>query len=87
MMEKNDSQQENNLPRRPKIILWGILLFLCAASVVPEFFLTRKDYFGIDGMLGFYALLGLTSCVALVLLGNLLGHFLKRSEAYYQERL
>lgn len=84
-MEKNNSQQENNLPRSLKTILWGILLFLCAASVVPEFFLTRKGYFGIDGMLGFYALLGLTSCVALVLLGNLLGLVLKRRENYYQE--
>ena len=85
MLAKNNSKQEKDLLRRPKTVFWVILLFLCVASVVPEFFLSRKGYFGIDGILGFYALLGLISCVALVLLGNLLGLVLKRRENYYQE--
>lgn len=83
--KENDSQQEKDVVQRPKNIFWVILLFLCVASVVPEFFLTRKGYFGIDGMLGFYALLGLISCVVLVLVGNLLGLVLKRRENYYQD--
>mgnify|MGYP000606694647 CR=1 FL=1 len=85
MLANNNSKQEKDLPKRPKTVFWVILLFLCVACVVPELFLSRKGYFGVDGMLGFYALLGLASGVALVLLGNLVGLVLKRRENYYQE--
>jgi len=87
MHKKNGFEKERDFLERAKTIrsLWGVLFFLCIASIVPAFFLNRSGYFGIDAMFGFYSLLGLISCVALVLLAYLCGLVLKRREDYYQD--
>ncbi len=88
MHEKgNDTEREKAFLERSKTIRFlGVLLsFLCIASIIPELFVSRSGYFGIDGMFGFYAILGFISCVVLVLLGKLCGLILKRREDYYQE--
>lgn len=64
-------------------VLWIILWAVCALTLVPELFLTRSAHFGIDGMYGFYALLGFVSCALLIIVSKLAGHFLKREEDYY----
>ena len=44
-----------------------------------------KGYFGVDGWLGFGALFGFLSCVAMVLVAKVLGWVLKRDEHFYAE--
>ena len=45
-----------------------------------------KGYFGLDGWLGFGAVFGFLSCLAMVLFAKLLGKFLKRPEDHYRGR-
>jgi len=71
---------------RPETIkkLWIFLYVCCALTVIPEFFVQRHVYFGVDGFFGFYAVLGFLSCVVLILVAKLGGLFLKKSPDYYQ---
>lgn len=64
--------------------LWIALYAVCGLTVVPDFFTHRHAYFGIDGFLGFYALLGFASCAALILFSKLVGLLLKVKEDYYE---
>ena len=81
---------DNNEPHwlvRPSTIrkLWwggGILL---ALTVVAQLFIKVKGYFGVDDWLGFGAVFGFGSCLAMVLFAKALGLLLKRPEDYYTQ--
>ena len=81
----HQAEQEKDFLERPSTlrILWGILWAVCGLTLVPELFLSRSAHFGVDGMYGFYALLGFVSCALLIIVSKLAGHFLKRDEDYY----
>jgi hypothetical protein len=72
---------------RPKNIrkLWILLYVLCALTLIPDFFTHREMHFGVDGIFGFYGLLGFISCVALILFSKLVGIVLKVKENYYDK--
>lgn len=72
---------------RPRTIRW-LWIVGCVAlglTVVAQFAIKIKGYFGIDGWLGFGAAFGFLSCVAMVLVAKGLGRFLKREERYYDD--
>jgi len=63
--------------------LWWLLWISCGATLVAEFFVHRHAYFGVDGWFGFYALLGLLGCSAMILFAKGFGFLVKRDENYY----
>ena len=73
---------------RPSTIrlLWQVFAVILALSVAAQLLFPVKGYFGIDGWLGFGAIYGFLSCLAMVLFAKVLGGFLKRTETYYAER-
>ncbi len=81
------TKKEFDLFDRPSVKkkLWILLYLACALTVVPEFFTHREPHFGIDGIFGFYAILGFVSCALLILVSKLLGFFLKVEEDYYDK--
>ena len=72
---------------RPENIrkLWIMLYVICGLLVVPDFFTHTHTYFGFDGFVGFYALLGFVSCAALILFSKLVALVLKEKEDYYDK--
>lgn len=74
--------------RETKRKLWILLISICTSSVVLEFFIHRKSHFGdhgIDGMFGFFALLGFFGSILMIIVSKLLGSFLKVKEDYYND--
>ena len=73
---------------RPSTIrlLWRVFAVVLALSVGAQLLFPVKGYFGIDSWLGFGAVYGFLSCLAMVLFAKVLGGFLKRTETYYGER-
>jgi hypothetical protein len=67
-------------------LLWRVFAVVLALSVGAQLFFSVKGYFGIDGWLGFGAVYGFLSCLAMVLVAKLLGVFLKRPDNYYKGR-
>ena len=63
--------------------LWIMLYAVCGLVVAPDFFTHRHAYFGFDGVVGFYALLGFVSCAVLILFSKLVALVLKAKEDYY----
>jgi hypothetical protein len=63
--------------------LWIWLYAVCGLLVIPDFFTHRHEYFGFDGFVGFYALLGFVSCSVLILFSKLVALVLKAREDYY----
>ena len=81
---------EHNSPgffERPKTIraLWILLFVVCGLTLVPELFIERHDYFGIDHFFSFYAVLGFIACALLIILAKGLGFMLKKNVDYYDE--
>jgi len=72
---------------RPKTIrmLWIALYAILTITVLAQFIIPVKGYFGIDGWVGFGALFGFGSCVAMVFAAKALGWVLKRDERYYDD--
>mgnify|MGYP001550869103 CR=1 FL=1 len=72
---------------RPKTIrwLWAVFIAILTLTVVAQFGIKIKGYFGLDGWFGFAAVYGFASCVAMVLVAKGLGFFLKRDERYYDD--
>lgn len=70
---------------RPATIrkLWWAFSIVLALTVVAQFIIYVKGYFGVDGWFGFGAVFGFVSCLAMVLFAKALGVFLKRAEDYY----
>lgn len=73
---------------RPSTIrlLWRVFAVILALSVGAQLLFSVKGYFSIDGWLGFGAIFGFLSCLAMVLFAKLLGKFLKRPESHYKGR-
>ena len=66
-------------------LLWWLLWITCGLTVAGELFIHRHPHFSIDGFIGFYSLMGLIGCAAMILGAKGLGLFLKRQEDYYGE--
>lgn len=73
---------------RPATIrwIWRVSIVVLALTLLAQLLLPVKGYFGVDGWLGFGALFGFLSCVAMVLVAKGMGLFLKRDQHYYDER-
>jgi hypothetical protein len=73
---------------RPSTIrlLWRVFIVALALVVVAQLVFPVEGKFGVDGWLGFGAVFGFLSCLAMVLFANALGWLLKRDENYYRER-
>jgi hypothetical protein len=80
MTEKSPSRLE-----RPGTIkfLWALLYAVCALTVLAEIFIERQPHFAVDGVYGFYALLGFVACAVLIVAAKGFGLLLKRKEDYY----
>ncbi len=72
---------------RPRTIrlLWIVFIAILAATVLADLFISGHPVFGIDGLIGFYAVYGFLSCVALIALARGLGLLLKRPDDYYDD--
>jgi hypothetical protein len=53
-------------------------------SVIGGFTFPNATHHFWDGIPGFYALLGFSSCAALIILCKLLGYWLKKRKDYYE---
>ena len=71
---------------RPATIrwIWRISIAVLALTVLLQFVIKIKGYFGVDAWLGFGAAFGFLSCLAMVLVAKGLGVVLKRDEDYYK---
>ena len=67
-------------------LLWRVFAIIRALSVGAQLLFPMKGYFKLDGWLGFGAVFGFLSCLAMVLFAKLLGLFLKRPESHYRGR-
>jgi len=83
----NDKHQQDAWLARPSTIqlLWKLFAVVLALTVVAQFVIKIKGYFGVDGWLGFAAIFGFIACLLMVLVAKALGLVLKRDEDYYQE--
>jgi hypothetical protein len=81
----NDNREQDHWLARPTTIrkLWWVFSVVLALTVVAQLFIYIKGYFGVDGWLGFGAVFGFLSCLAMVLFAKGLGFALKRDEDYY----
>ena len=72
---------------RPETIrrIWRVSIAVLVITVLLEFVIKIKGYFGVDDWLGFGAAFGFLSCLAMVLVAKALGFVLKRDEDYYRE--
>ena len=71
-------------PATIRKLWWGGGIVL-ALTVVAQLVIKVKGYFGVDDWLGFGAVFGFISCVAMVVVAKLLGFALKRDQDYYKE--
>ena len=85
--QSDQTQQEDHWLVRPATIrkLWIVFSIILALTVVGQFFIKIKGYFGIDGWFGFGAVYGLLACVLMVVVAKILGVVLKRQEDYYDD--
>jgi len=83
----NDNHQQDAWLARPESIrlLWKLFAVVLVLTVVAQFVIKVKGYFGVDGWLGFAAVFGFASCLLMVLVAKALGLVLKRDEDYYKE--
>ena len=65
--------------------LWIGFVVVLVLTVVAQFFVKVKGYFGVDDWFAFPAIFGFVSCLIMVIFAKLLGAFLKRDERYYDE--
>ena len=86
--DRNDRREDDAWLARPSSIRlpWRVFAVVLAVSVAAQLLFKVKGYFGMDGWLGFGAVFGFLSCVAMVLVAKALGWVLKRDEGYYAER-
>ncbi|MBT8049048.1 MAG: hypothetical protein HKN57_14460 [Xanthomonadales bacterium] len=83
----NQSKDDAWLARPSSIrLLWRVFALVLVVSVAVQLLFNVKGYFGVDGWLGFGAVFGFLSCLAMVLFAKALGWILKRNEDYYRER-
>lgn len=60
-----------------------VLIALSVASVLADLFYPKHAHFGPQNWIGFDAVYGFVSCVALVLVAKQLRRILRRDEDYY----
>ena len=65
-------------------LLWRVFWVILALTVLAQLLFKVKGYFEVDGWLGFGAVFGFLSCLAMVLVAKVLGIFLKRRDDYYR---
>ena len=84
-MAKMKLNEDQHWLVRPQSIrlLWIFFIVILVATVLGDFFVLHKPYFGIDGTFGFAAWFGFLSCVVLVVLAKALSAILKRPDTYY----
>lgn len=82
-----DPKPEFDLFDRPatRKWLWRLLYASCLLTVLLEFLIDRHGHFEIDGIIGFYALLGFVGCTLMILAAKALGFVLKKNEDYYDD--
>ena len=87
MTDSRDKQNDDSWLTRPATIrrLWVAGIAVLLATLLAEFFIPTKGYFGIDDWPGFGAVFGFVSCLLMVLFAKALGLLLKRREDYYRE--
>ena len=69
-----------------KKLLMRLLLVGCAISVLLELIvINRGGKFGVDGLFGFYAVLGFVSCTLMIFVAKGLGLWLKVPTNFYEE--
>lgn len=84
MNEQQDPQADAWLARPSSIrLLWRVFAVVLVLSVAAQLLFKVKDYFTVDGWLGFGAGFGFLSCLLMVLVAKGLGYILKRGEDYY----
>ena len=89
--EENSPQQkhpqDDHWLVRPATIrkLWIGFIAVLVLTVVAQLLISIKGYFGVDGWLGFGAIFGFVSCVAMVLVAKGVGLLIKRPESYYDD--
>ena len=70
-------------------LLFKSLISVCIFFMALEFFVDRESHFSevgiksIDGVFGFYILLGVFGCLFFLFLSKVLGSLLKVDESYY----
>lgn len=71
---------------RPSTIrsLWIGGCTVLALTVLGQFLIPIKGYFGPDDWFGFGAVYGFVACLLMVIVAKLLGFVLKRKEDYYE---
>ncbi len=69
-------------PGRVKVIV-STLFFVCAVTVVADFFYDKHTYYDFEHLPGFHALYGFVSCVLLVLAAAQMRKVVMRDEDYY----
>lgn len=79
------NQQDDHWLVRPATIrkLWWGFSIVLALTVVAQLGIYIKGYFAVDGWIGFGAVFGFLSCLAMVLVAKAMGYVLKRDENYY----
>ena len=81
----NEKPDEAWLVRPASIkLLWRVFWVILALTVLAQLLFKVKGYFEVDSWLGFGAVFGFLSCLAMVLVAKFLGIFLKREDDYYR---
>jgi uncharacterized membrane protein YhdT len=81
-----DNNSDHWLVRKSTIrLLWIGSAIVLAVLVLADLAVEHHPHFRIDGTIGFSAWFGFGACVVLVLFAKLLGVFLKRQDAYYDD--
>lgn len=81
----NEKQDTPWLVRPDSIrLMWRVFWAVLTLTVVLEFVIKIKGYFGVDDWIGFGAAFGFFSCVAMVIVAKGLGLVLKRDQDYYR---
>lgn len=72
---------------RPATIrkLWLGFSLVLTLTLLAQFVVYIKGYFGIDAWFGFGAVYGFVSCLLMVLVAKALGVLLKRPQDYYEQ--
>ena len=64
-------------------LLWIIYLLILALTVFASLFMDVHAVFRVAGSFAFNAWYGFLTCIGMVLVAKLLGHFLHRKDSYY----
>ncbi len=81
--EAHDDRRWLDEPRNVTRVVHA-LATLCALMFLADLFYTKKAYFDVEDLFGFYALYGFAGSVGLVLTAKALRPLLRRDEDYYE---